>query len=106
MPGVADRTCPSGGGPMNLRGRLAAVAGVGLMAWAVAGAPPENQPPAAPPKPPPTAAPTVTKVSGPFTHDNLAVFLLHGPDVLPGRTFLTLQEALEQKKAVVHETSN
>src|SRR5262249_21507322 len=36
----------------------------------------------------------------------LAVFLLHGPDVLPGRRFLTLQEALEQKKAVVHETSN
>ena len=43
--------------------------------------------------------------SGPFTHDNLTVFLLHGKDTLSGKPLLTLQEALEQKKAVVHETS-
>src|SRR5439155_26916236 len=43
--------------------------------------------------------------SGPFTHANLTVFLLHGPDAVAGQKLLTLQEALEQKKAVVHETS-
>jgi hypothetical protein len=51
---------------------------------------------------------TAYTVSGPFTHDNLTVFLLHGKDSLPGsgKPLLTLQEALEQKKAVVHETKN
>jgi hypothetical protein len=87
-----------------MRGRLSAVAGLSALAWAVAAAA-TGQPPAAP-KPPTPAAPTVTKVSGPFTHENLTVFVLHGPDVLPGRKFLTLSEALEQKKAVVHETSS
>ncbi len=42
--------------------------------------------------------------SGPFIHDNLAIYLVHGKDVLGKHTFLTLQEALEQKKIVVHET--
>jgi len=46
------------------------------------------------------------KLSGPYTHDNLTVFLVHGPDRLAGRKYLTLQEALEQKKVVVHETGN
>jgi hypothetical protein len=46
-------------------------------------------------------------ISGPFTHANLSVFLLHGKDLLPpGQKLLTLQEALEQKKLVVNETSN
>jgi hypothetical protein len=49
-------------------------------------------------------APTVTRVSGPYTHANLAIYLLHGPDVVVGRKFLTLAEALEQKKVVVNET--
>src|SRR5438309_6102204 len=51
-------------------------------------------------------APTVVKVTGPFTHANLSIFVLHGSDTLPNRPFLTLQEALDQKKAVVNETSN
>jgi hypothetical protein len=51
------------------------------------------------------ASPSVKSVSGPLTHDNLTIFLLHGPDVLQGQTILTLQEALAQKKAVVHETA-
>ncbi len=42
-------------------------------------------------------------VSGPFTHANLTIFLLHGPDMHPG-AFITLQEALEKKFAVVNET--
>jgi hypothetical protein len=44
--------------------------------------------------------------SGPYTHDNLTIFLIQGEDQLKGKKFLTLQEALEQKKAVVHETGN
>jgi hypothetical protein len=43
-------------------------------------------------------------ISGPYTHDNLTIFLLHGRDTLSGKPLLTLQEALEQKKVVVHET--
>jgi hypothetical protein len=54
------------------------------------------------PREDPAAAYTV---SGPFTHDNLTIFLLHGKDTLSGKPLLTLQEALEQKKAVVHETA-
>jgi hypothetical protein len=43
------------------------------------------------------------RLSGPYTHDNLTVFLLHGTDRLPGRIPLTLQQALDQQKIVVHE---
>jgi hypothetical protein len=43
-------------------------------------------------------------ISGPYTKDNLSIFLFHGKDTLPGKKFLTLQEALDQKKIVVHET--
>jgi hypothetical protein len=46
------------------------------------------------------------QLSGPFSHDNLTIFLIHGPDKLKDKKFITLQEALEQKKVVVHETSN
>lgn len=45
-------------------------------------------------------------LTGPFVHDNLAVFLIHGADRLKNRTYLTLQEALEQKAVIVHETGN
>lgn len=41
--------------------------------------------------------------SGPYTHGNLTVFLVHGKD-LTKKTFLTLQEALAQKKVRVYET--
>jgi hypothetical protein len=50
--------------------------------------------------------PTKPKLSGPYTHENLTLFLIHGPDVVKGRTIVTLQEALERKIVVVHETSN
>ena len=59
----------------------------------------------APPKPKDGAAPSVT-VSEPFTHANLTIFLLRGKDTIPaGHQLLTLQEAMEQKKVIVHETS-
>jgi hypothetical protein len=44
------------------------------------------------------------RLSGPYTHKNLSIFLVHGKDLLPGKNFLTLQEALAQKKARVYET--
>lgn len=48
----------------------------------------------------------VRKISGPFTYSNLSIFLIHGKDSITNRQFLTLNEALEQKKIIVHETSN
>src|SRR5258705_1902266 len=44
------------------------------------------------------------KLSGPYTHKNLSIFLVHGKSVIKGKSFLTLQEALVQKKVVVYET--
>lgn len=45
-------------------------------------------------------------LSGPYTHENLTIFLIHSPD-LPGvKSFVPLQEALERKAAVVHETND
>ncbi len=46
------------------------------------------------------------RLSGPFTHKNLSIYLIHGKDLIEGKTFLTLQEALEQKKVVVYETKS
>jgi hypothetical protein len=45
------------------------------------------------------------RISGPFTHDNLSVFLIHGarPDAASGK-LLTLPEAMDAKKVVVYET--
>jgi hypothetical protein len=46
------------------------------------------------------------RFSRPYTHDNLTVYLVHGPETLDGKSFLTLQEALEQDKATVNETGS
>jgi len=46
------------------------------------------------------------RLSGPYTHDNLSIFLIHGANQPSAKTFLTLQEALDQKKVVVYETGN
>src|SRR5882724_1605454 len=46
------------------------------------------------------------QMSGPFTHANLTVFLIYGPSKITGRNFLTLQEALDQKKVIVFETKS
>lgn len=43
------------------------------------------------------------RISGPYAHKNLTIFLLHGPN-RTGRKLLTLEEALDQHKAVVYET--
>jgi hypothetical protein len=46
------------------------------------------------------------QLSGPYCYENLTVFLIHGKDQLKGKTPLTLQEAMRQKKVIVHETKN
>src|SRR5271166_1452914 len=46
------------------------------------------------------------RVSGPITSGNLSVFFIHGKDQIKGASYLTLEEALKQKKVVVHETGN
>ncbi len=44
------------------------------------------------------------RISGPYTHDNLSLYLLHGPRNQAGQKLLTLQEAMDQRKVVVYET--
>lgn len=44
-------------------------------------------------------------ISGPYNHDNLTVFLLHGTDADTGR-YTLLKTALEQQKVIVHETGS
>jgi len=43
-------------------------------------------------------------VSQLYACDNLTIFLISGEDRLPEARFLTLQEALDQEKLIVHET--
>jgi hypothetical protein len=45
------------------------------------------------------------RLSGPYTHKNLTIFLIHGKSIVLSKNFLTLQEALEQKKVIVYETN-
>jgi hypothetical protein len=53
----------------------------------------------------PRPQPSNYRLSGPYKHQNLTVFLIHGKDQTT-RTFLTLQEALAQKKVKVYETKD
>jgi hypothetical protein len=51
-------------------------------------------------------SPLKLSLSGPYVHDNLSLFLIHGADPMKGRKLLTLDEAMQQKKVIVHETQN
>jgi hypothetical protein len=46
------------------------------------------------------------RLSGPYTHHNLTIFLIHGNDTIKGKNILTLQEAMERKLVIVHETKD
>ena len=46
------------------------------------------------------------KISGPYTHKNLTVFLIHGDNKSTGKVPLTLQEAMALKKVKVIETGD
>jgi hypothetical protein len=45
-------------------------------------------------------------LTGPFSHENLRVFLVHGSDAFDGRRFLTLDQAMDLHAAIVHETGH
>jgi hypothetical protein len=45
-------------------------------------------------------------MSGPYTHENLSIFLIHGKNQQAAKSLLTLREAMEQKKVVVYETGS
>jgi hypothetical protein len=45
-------------------------------------------------------------LSGPFNYENLTIFLIHGPDQPNSKLFVPLQEAMERKLVMVHETSD
>src|SRR5580698_8913098 len=44
------------------------------------------------------------KISGPYSHENLGIFLIHGADAFNGSRFIALEEAFEQACVGVHET--
>lgn len=46
------------------------------------------------------------KLSGPYMYNNLTIYLVHGQDRGGAKPPLTLSEAMEQKKVVVHETES
>jgi len=45
-------------------------------------------------------------ISGPYEHKNLSIYLVHGKDKIANKKFITLEEALKQKKVQVQETGN
>lgn len=45
-------------------------------------------------------------LSGPYTHKNLTVYLVHGKNQMSGKTPLTLEEAMDRNLVIVHETSS
>lgn len=57
-------------------------------------------------KPPEQFAASNYIVSGPYSHKNLTIFLLHGSGQSQGRAPLTLQEAMKRKLVVVRETGD
>ena len=46
------------------------------------------------------------RLSGPFTHRNLTVYLVCGEDAYDARNVVTLEEAIQRKTVVVHETGS
>ncbi len=52
------------------------------------------------------SAASAYRVTGPASHKNLSVFLIHGESQADQKDILTLQEAMEQGVLTVHETSS
>ncbi len=63
-------------------------------------------PPAKPAEPGAGPAVMAYRVSAPVAHENLTVFFLFGEDQIKGKKILTLDEAIKDKKVIVHETKN
>lgn len=62
--------------------------------------------PLPPPAVDPPSAVRSENLSGPYTHKNLTVYLVHGEDLLTRKTPLTLEEAMKRDLVIVHETSD
>ncbi|MFP4353658.1 MAG: ARPP-1 family domain-containing protein [Phycisphaerae bacterium] len=83
-----------------------------LLAALCLAAPAEDQPAANPPaenQPAKDAEPVSYgnyTISKPIQFENLTLYMIQGPDLFEGEKFLTLSEALEQKKLIIHETGN
>ena len=45
------------------------------------------------------------RLSGPYQHENLTIFLVHGPDQSKSRMFTPLEDAMARKVVIVHETA-
>jgi hypothetical protein len=76
------------------------VVGVGLAKFTL----PIKPKPAAPPKR--EFQISNYRLSGPYQHENLTIYLIHGEDQADSRMFTALQDAMERKVVVVHETSD
>lgn len=46
------------------------------------------------------------RISAPYTHQNLTIFLIHGEDASSNKDLITLQEAMEMKVFKVYETED
>lgn len=46
------------------------------------------------------------RLSGPYQHENLTIFLVHGLDQADSRMFTPLDEAMARKVVIVHETND
>ena len=46
------------------------------------------------------------RLSGPYQHENLTIFLVHGSDQVDSRMFTPLEEAMARKVVIVHETED
>lgn len=88
------------------RGSSAALVGAALVIVAVSWWLGTGSSPGAAGAPSDTSTTPRPAVEGPFVHDNLAVYLLRGPDRLELEGVITLAQALEQGKAVVRETGD
>ena len=54
----------------------------------------------------PVVGQSAYRISAPYTHKNLTIFLIHGEDASRNKDLITLQEALEMKVFKVYETED
>lgn len=82
---------------------LAAAAGVFLASSTCA---PSFSAPAVVPQQQQVSTAASYRISGPFSSGNLSVYLIHGSSAPGAAQYITLQEALQKKQVVVHETGD
>lgn len=46
------------------------------------------------------------RISGPYTHKNLSIYLIHGMDTLDAGDYMTLEEAMDSGALKIYETGN